>query len=48
MENSTEFPLPKIKIIGMKKKSDGNLDPNELDYWQLEKLNNKDLEEKSD
>ena len=26
MEESIEFPLPKIKIIGMKKKSDGNLD----------------------
>ena len=29
-------------------KSDGNLDPNELDYWQLDELHNKDLEEKSD
>ncbi len=29
-------------------KSDGNLDPNELDYWQLEELHNKDFEENSE
>ncbi len=28
--------------------SNGNLNPNELDNWQLDELHNKDLEEKSD
>tara|TARA_B100001093_G_scaffold413279_1_gene403127 strand:+ start:301 stop:564 length:264 start_codon:yes stop_codon:yes gene_type:complete len=41
MEESTEFPLPKIKIIGMKKKSDGNLDVDfevSDDFLELVKL----------